>query len=353
MKWVILGFLSLSAVPAQEPAAAQARTAFDLNERGLAAEARGGHAEAERLYDEAIGLWRALGPPYEAHLSSTQVNLAQCLSGVGRREEAIRILETALAGFRKSLGSEHLRTLTTQNELGAALLVSGDEQRAATLLGDALTIERRLYPNDLELAHSLDGWLSLLLRQGRVAEALQPAEEALSIVLKTDGDRGLNAALAYSNVAEAHRMAGRPERALPLYRKSRALYESILGPAHPRVAGILSQEGLILMAEGKLALAEKNMKEAQMTMEKSCPACVFERMVVEINLGVLRMKQRKYAEADQLLTHVVSVQERYWTKPGSLMAATLRTLAEVREKERRPEEAARLQKRADLILAYR
>ena len=79
----------------------------------------------------------------------------------------------------------------------------------------------------------------------------------MTIALKADGDNGLDAALAYSNVAEAHRMAGRPERALPLYKKARAIYERVLGPDHPRVASVLSQEGLILMEDGKLSLAEK------------------------------------------------------------------------------------------------
>ena len=49
----------------------------------------------------------------------------------------------------------------------------------------------------------------------------------------------------------------RPDRALPLYRKARFIYEQGLGPSDPRVSAILSQEGLILMAEGKLALAEQ------------------------------------------------------------------------------------------------
>ena len=46
----------------------------------------------------------------------------------------------------------------------------------------------------------------------------------------------MDTALAYTSVAEAHRFAGAPERALPLYRKARSLYEKALGPEHPRVA---------------------------------------------------------------------------------------------------------------------
>ena len=47
------------------------------------------------------------------------------------------------------------------------------------------------------------------------------------------GEDSVDAALAYSSVAEAHRIAGAPDRALPLYRKARALYEKALGPGSP------------------------------------------------------------------------------------------------------------------------
>jgi len=83
------------------------------------------------------------------------------------------------------------------------------------------------------------------------------------------------------------------------------------------------------------------------------PGCMFERAVAETNLGVLRIKQMRYQEADQLLSEVVALQGGYEGSPGQQLAATLRTLAQVREKERRLEDAAQLQKRADAIMAFR
>jgi tetratricopeptide (TPR) repeat protein len=229
----------------------------------------------------------------------------------------------------------------------------GEDQRAKAVFEEALAVERRLYPADVQLSRSLAGLSLLRLRAGAIDEALPLAEEALAVALKSEGDNTLDAALVYSNVAECHRMAGRSARALPLYRKARSLYEQILGPGHPRVASILSQEGLILMEDGKLSMAEKLMTRSLDILAKACPDCVFERTVAETNLGLLRMKQERYEEADRLLAHVVSLMEDHWGKPGPMLAATLHSLAQVREKERRHDEATRLQKRADLILSYR
>src|SRR5204863_163277 len=123
--------------------------------------------------------------------------------------------------------------------------------------------------------------------------------------------------LAYANVGEAHRWLGHTDRALPLLRKARSIYTAILGPVHPRIASILSQEGLIYMQDGKLSLAEKAMVESLELLAKSCPDCTFERFVGESNLGLLRLRQGKYAEADRILTHVLELEDRYMSKPSS------------------------------------
>src|SRR4051812_11180324 len=211
MKWVsvALAAMSLAVAPAQE------KTGFELNVRGLDASARGDHAQAERLFREAGKVWQALGPAYEAHMATTQTNLAQALSGQGKRREATDVLEGAMAQFRHSRGIENLYSLTALNLLGANYLMLGEDARADAVFEEALGVERRLYPADVQLSRSLAGLSLLRLRAGQIDAALPLAEEALTVALRAEGDNTLDAALVYSNVAEVHRMAGRPERALP------------------------------------------------------------------------------------------------------------------------------------------
>jgi len=137
------------------------------------------------------------------------------------------------------------------------------------------------------------------IQKGRGAEALALSEEALTLAIKTMGEESVDTALAYASVAEAHRYMGATERALPLYRKARLLYEKALGPAHPRVATLLSQEGLILMHDGKLSLAEQAMVQCLDILKKSCPDCVTEISLAETNLGLLRLRQKRWAEANE------------------------------------------------------
>ena len=175
------------------------------------------------------------------------------------------------------------------------------------------------------------------------------AEEALAASTKTEGEDSLEAALAYANLGEGHRVSGRPERALPLFRKARAIYSRRLGQEHPRVASVLMQEGVLFLADGKLGLAEQSLTEALRILDKSCPLCIFERIAAENDLALLRIRQGKYDAADQLLSEVLAMQEKSHALPGQEIAVTLRSLAVVRQKERRYEDAERLKQRASLL----
>jgi tetratricopeptide (TPR) repeat protein len=348
MLWVrvgVLGAVVAAGWAGQDPG-------FALNDRGLAASRGGDYVEAERLLREAGDYWQHKGQGYEAHLGTAELNLGQVLCSQGRRSEGAKLFEHALALFRRSIGMRNERTLAALNFLGVAYLMGGTPERAEALYLEAIPIEREVMPEGLQLARSLDGLSAVRLHQDRFDEALSLAEEGLAVTLQAQDKEEVDVALAYANVAEVHRIARRDDRALPLYRKARAIYERQLGAEHPRVAAVLSQEGLILMNDGKLSLADQAMTRSLEIIRKSCPGCVFEQWVGESNLGLLRMKQGKYGEADHLFTDALQAQEKSGARPGPETAAVLQKLAQIRQKQRRYEDAARLNQKADNILSF-
>jgi tetratricopeptide (TPR) repeat protein len=275
------------------------------------------------------------------------------LAGQGKRTEAIAEYQQALAIHRSVLGAKHLRTLTTMNLLASARLMSGDLAGAEPLLTEIISTGRELYPRDMQLAEALGGLSCIVARRGNLPEAQVLADEALALSIAIEGEQSVDSAMMYANAAEIHRLAGRDSRALPLYRKARAIYEKQLDPANPRIASVLSQEGLILMDSGQLTLAGQAMTRAVEILRRSCPGCITETWTAESNLALLRMKQEKYAEADRLLSDVLMLQENWLPHPGRETAQTLRMLAAVREKQRRHGDAVRLTQRANQLLASR
>ncbi len=349
MNWLLVGLLTAIAAAAQTPA----ETAQSLNTQGNRVAETGDYPEARRLYEESIRIWRSLGPDYDGHTAGSLLNLAMALCGDGHRPAASKVFEEALALHRKALGVRHLHTLTNMNLLAGNYLMLGEQDRAEALLQEALPVERELYPENIQTARTLEAMSNLMIRRDQGREALSTAEEALSITTHLADDDSVDMALAYTAVAEAQRNAGAADRALPLYRKARSLYGKSLGPEHPRVATLLSQEGLLLMQDGKLSLAEQSMVLAVNMLRKSCPDCDAELSLTQSNLGLLRLKQKRYREADEVLTRAVELREKFAAKPGPELADALQYLAFARQKLRRYDDAARLNDRAQAIRAYR
>jgi tetratricopeptide (TPR) repeat protein len=349
MNRLLVGLLTAISAASQTPQ----EKAKDLNNEANRIADHGNYAEAEDLYQQSIEIWRSLGPGYDAHTAGTLVNLGVALSGDGQRQAATKLFQEALALHLRSLGPRHLRTITSMNELATNYLMTGDPERAQSLYKEALPIEREFYPHELQLAHTLEGLSYDLVRRKLGQEALPLAEEALRIAIENTGENSMEVALAYSSVAESYRVMNAGERALPLYRKARVLYEKALGPDHPRVASVLSQEGLILMHDGKYALADQAMTQAIKSLKKTCPGCQAELAITQSNLGLLRLRQKRYRDADEAFSAVIALREKVNASTAPELADALQNLAAVREKEHLLEDAARLKSRAQMIRAYR
>jgi tetratricopeptide (TPR) repeat protein len=303
--------------------------ALALNQRGIEAVGRHDYAESEKYYRQSAGIYRALGQQFEAHLSIALFNLAESMCGQGKWREADGIFEESLALSRRALGPKHIRTAADLNALGNVSMMLGEMPRAEELLAEALAIERESYPADLQLGSTLAALSALKRRAEKLDEALPLAEEALSVTLKAEGTEGPESAMMYRNVAQIHSAAGRTARALPLYRKARAILEHLGATSDPRYAALLSQEGLALMDDGKLGLAESGMKRAIDLLSRA-PADELELAMAQNNLGLLRMRQKKYAEANELLTKALSMEQLYNSQDAAQISRMQDALAKVR-----------------------
>jgi tetratricopeptide (TPR) repeat protein len=313
--------------------AAQPEAASALNQRCVETYARGNYLGAERLCRQSISQWQSLGSGFAPHLAATRVNLAQALAGEGRREEARDEVRQSVAVLNTTPGPRDPHTLYAVNLLAALDVTLGDDDDAEHLIAEVLPVERALDPAGLPLSRSLHVMACLRVHQHRFVEALPLADEALRIAIRAAGDDSADAALTYATAAEVHRSAGRPDRALPLYRHARAIYEKRFGGDDLRVAPILTQESLILIDDRKFALAEQQLRHSLAILDRACPNCILERCGAEGALALLRARQGKYGEADRLFTHVLTV-ERSSPVPASTIADTLSSLDFVRSKEK-------------------
>lgn len=347
LRWTLLAAAGAACLAAQDKLPASV-----LNDRGIAASARGDYAEAKKVLTESVRLWESMGPEFEGHKAVVMVNLAEAHCGEGHWQEGANLLSEALEISRRVLGKTHMRTAANMNFLASADLVLGEYSSAEALFNEALSVEREHFPGTTQLADTLMGISSLMVRTERLDSALAPAEEGLKVSLQAGGENTLDAAMAYANVAQVHVFSHRIARALPLFHKAEAIYVALFSPTHPRYASVLSQEGLALMEDGKLSQASRNMERAVEILE-ACSGCQYQEAVARSNLGWLRYQQGKYGAADTLLSQALSLQEGYSKRPSSEMATTLDRLSLVRRKERRFGDADQLHQRATKLYTYR
>ena len=71
--------------------------------------------------------------------------------------------------------------------------------------------------------------------------------------------------------------------------------------------------------------------------------------LAEANLGLLRLRQKRLIEAEQLLTHALALQNRMPTPVKYNLEATVRALAQLRMVQHRERESAELMARAATI----
>ena len=83
-----------------------------------------------RSYRESAGIFRSLGPPFEAHLSIELFNLAESMCWQGKWREGDGVFDESLTLSRRALGPKHIRTVADLNALGNVPMMLGDMPRA-------------------------------------------------------------------------------------------------------------------------------------------------------------------------------------------------------------------------------
>src|SRR5690348_14378225 len=116
--------------------------------------------------------------------------------------------------------------------------------RMAALLSLALAWPPFLLPQGPRWS-DLSGQVVELYSQGKYADAVPLAEEAVRIAEATFGPDTPNMAASVDSLAALYRPLGRYEEAEKLYRRGLAIHEKLLGAEHPDVATSLITLGAV------------------------------------------------------------------------------------------------------------
>jgi tetratricopeptide (TPR) repeat protein len=310
-----------------------------------------GWTVAEPFYQRAIALREAVSGEEDAGLALSLNNLANLLSGTGRKGEAQPLHRRALAIREKRLGAEHEDVATSLNNLANLLSGTGRKGEAEPLYRRALAIwEKRLGAEHEDVALSLNNLANLLSDTGRKGEAEGLYRRSLAIREKRLGAEHEDVATSLNNLAIILADTGRKGEAEELYRRALAIREKRLGTEHEDVAESLNNLALLLSGTGRTGEAEKLYRRALAIWEKRLGAEHEDVALSLNNLANLLSGTGRKGEAEPLFRRVLAIREK---RLGAEHVETARTrfwLAQCLMKTGRMGEGMRMGGEATLVL---
>lgn len=226
---------------AEQPAVTEAR-ALALNAAGLLAIRRSEYAEAGRLFEEGLRLWRASRPTDTAWRGEALAldSLGWVASAAGKSKQARELYEASLALYRERGLPHDTAAADALAHLGMAAFFDGDDARAQPALAESLALKRAL-GEKWGMGFALFHLGCIAIRQGRPEDAYALITEGLDLGAELN-ERLLRAylveALAWLACATPDR---RPlARAAQIFGAAEALREALAAPRPPRWRTLLA-----------------------------------------------------------------------------------------------------------------
>ncbi len=193
---------------------------------------QGKRVEARRRLEHALAEYRDAFGPHSTQTADAHVMLAQLAIDEGRVEEARRHAEAADLAFRLSVGLEHPDRVIPLSALGTVAYEQGRGEAAVQAFDAAMLLAERSEPaHSLGLAQHRSNLAEALLLVGRTRRARALAEQALAVMESGLAPGHVDLAFPLRALGEALLREDEGDRAVTLLGQALALHEA--QPSYP------------------------------------------------------------------------------------------------------------------------
>jgi tetratricopeptide (TPR) repeat protein len=228
---------------------------------GRVYERLGANDKSQVLLEEALAIGRR-GPENET-LAQTLNDLGVLRRGKGDAQGAAGLLGEALSIRRRLLGSENKEVAVTVSELGRVSRDMGDLERAEALTAEALRIRRKVFgEDDTETATTENDLALVLMDRGKLSDAATLLRQSLAVHRKVFGEEHAAVARITSNLGLVMEGMGDLAGAESLFRQSLAIRRKVLDKNHPDIGYVLNKLSSPLIKQGKYEEAAMLLREA-------------------------------------------------------------------------------------------
>ena len=272
-----------------------------------------------------------------------------------QRPEPRVVIEQAKQTITGALGGEPEVQARVLETLGRTYGALGGLEVAESLIGESLTIRRRLYGDDhVRVAETSFNLGYTLRRQDRIPEAKALMRDALESLRRHFAGRDdLQLARAITNYAGLLKDLEEYDEAEDLYRDSLAMKRRLLGPGHSETARGMSNLGTLLEDRGRYDEAEELFRQALAIRRRELAADDPELVHSQQHLARLRYHREEYARAADLFRDVLDQRRRIFgqrhlevSRSQNNLALCLQRLGDLPEAEALLREALLIRRQA-------
>ncbi|MFD9756763.1 FxSxx-COOH system tetratricopeptide repeat protein [[Kitasatospora] papulosa] len=270
------------------------------------------------LASAAVAYWDTLSDLSQQILGSdhlqtltTRNNLAQSYWQAGRTSEAIAVHKAVLTDQERLLGSDHPDTLTTRNNLAQSYRQAGRTSEAIAVHEAVLTDRERVLGPDHPHTLSSRNNLALAYGQaGRTAEATPLHEAVLAGIERVLGPDNPDTLTTRENLALAYGQAGRTSEAIAVHEAVLTDQERLLGPDHPQTLTTRNNLATSYWQAGRTSEAITLLETVRTGQERVLGFVHPETLTTRNNLAISYWQAGRTSEAITLLETVLTDRER-------------------------------------------
>jgi serine/threonine-protein kinase len=265
---------------------------------------------------------------------------AALLSAQRRYDEAEPLYRKALEIRRRTLGPDHIDVAFCLRRIGRIAANQGDWSRAERLHREELGIIERFYgPNHFSLGYTLRRLASCAVVQGQYRKADELYERALMVQETAYDSRHPSLAATLFNLARNKAIIGEIAAANRLLLRALSIYEEKYGENHSKVARCLNNLAYNSWVQGLEGDTEAYLRRALELLEAREQATVSLATVLDTQACLL-IDQGKLAMAESQLRRSVAILEQLLGMDHPYLAEVLMNLARLRTRQGRYAEAS-------------
>jgi serine/threonine protein kinase/tetratricopeptide (TPR) repeat protein len=286
--------------------------------------------QAMPLLERALAERRASFAADSLEVAAAEADLARCLYERGELEQAEALHRHALAVREAALGPNHPDVAETVNNLGLTLWRQAELEPARALFARALAIwEASSGPDSLDTSRALNNLGEIAKAAGNAEEAEALLTRALAIKQRLLPANDLRLASAYNNLGELDYHLSRYPEAEANLERAIAIWEEVLGPDHPDIAAGLNNLASVYDETNRSALAETTYRRVAAIYERAFGPNHHGIAIAWNNLGEVAARQGRRDEAIAAYRRSLAIFERALGPRHPILAHPLLGLAKL------------------------